>query len=112
MMIAAASEKMCDGNKDDSSESSSRKRIPKASAKDAQLDENPAANKGANDSEDDVRNASEPAAARNFSREPSCNQAEEQPRNETVRLEPDSEALLKEHVCGEHEASKANTDCS
>ena len=68
MMIAAASEKMCDGNKDDSSESSSRKRIPKASAKDAQLDENPAANKGANDSEDDVRNASEPAAARNFSR--------------------------------------------
>jgi len=29
-----------------------------------------------------------------------------------VRLEPDSEALLKEHVCGEHEASKANTDCS
>ena len=112
MMIAAASEKMCDGNKDDSSESSSRKRIPKASAKDAQLDENPAANKGATDSEDDVRNASEPAAARNFSREPSCNQAQEQPRNESVRLEPNPETLLKEQVSGEHKAPKVNTDCS
>ncbi len=79
MMIAAASEKMRDGNKDDGSESSGRKRIPKASAKDAQLDENPAANKGANDSEDDVRNASESAAARNFPREPSSNETNEKP---------------------------------
>jgi len=57
-------------------------------------------------------NAAESAAARNLSRKPARDQAKEKPRNKAVRFEPDSNRLLREHICGEHETSWWKPDCS
>src|SRR6266849_3382952 len=99
-MMAVAAEEMRDGNEDHSAQRGSRKRIQKS-----------AANVGTNQAKHDVTDAAETTAAGNFSGEPSGNQAEQKPRDETVRLKPDSKGLLRERICREHEASFRNKDC-
>src|SRR6266581_1128197 len=89
-----ASEKMRDRDEDDRPKCGGGKGIPKAAAEDPQLDENPAADEGANDSQNDVRNAAEAPAPRNLSCEPSGDQADQQPSPESVRhCNPDTPKL-------------------
>jgi len=83
--MIAANEKMSDGDENNRTERRGRKRIPEPSAENPQLDENPAADEGANDSQDDIRNAAKPAAARDFSSEPTGDQANKDPIEETTR---------------------------
>src|SRR5207253_8938121 len=110
--MIAAGKKMRDGYENDRAECRGGERVKKSAPKNSEFGKNPSADVGTNQAKHNVRDASKSASTRNFSCEPSCHQAEEQPRNEAVRLEPDSETLLKEQVCGEHEASRASTDCS
>src|SRR5712664_1267936 len=77
--IVAADKKVGDGDEDDRTQRCRSQRIPEASAEDTQLDKNPSADKGANDSQDDVRDAAETAAARDFSCEPASDQSDENP---------------------------------
>lgn len=111
-MIIATGKKMRDRYENDGAQSCRRERVKKSTTENSQLRKDPAADVGTDQAKDDIRDASKPPAPGNFSRKPSCHQAEEQPRDEAVRLEPDSETLLQEQVCGEHETSKVTTDCS
>src|SRR5947207_15919269 len=111
-MITDNSKKIRDRHANDDAQRCRRERVKKATAEHSQLRKDPAADVVTDQAKDDIRDASKPPAPGNFSRKPSCHQAEEQPRDEAVRLEPDSETLLQEQVCGEHETSKVTTDCS
>jgi hypothetical protein len=84
------SEEMSDGHKDYGSKRGRGKRVPEATAKDSQLGEDPAADKGANQAQNNICDAAEATAARDFSSEPAGDQAKEKPRNDAVCFEPDS----------------------
>src|SRR5580658_5710797 len=83
-------------------------RIKKASAENTKAHEDPAADKRADDAENDVGDAAEAAATRDFSGEPSGNQADDDPAPEAVwevdrntfRLDQGAEK------CGGHATSK------
>src|SRR5712691_8021992 len=62
-MAVTAAEKMRDGDENHGAERGGGERIPKSSAENAEFHENPAADKGADDSKHDVGDASETAAA-------------------------------------------------
>ena|SRR5690242_2299148 len=111
-MMIAAGKKMRNRYENNGSQRRGSKRVKKSTAENSEFHKDPSADVRTNQAEHNVRDASKSASTRNFSCEPSRNQTEEQPRNEAVRLEPDSKTLLKKQVCGEHEPSKANTDCS
>jgi len=81
----AASEEMRDGNKNDGAQSGRRQRIPKTSTKNSEFHEDAPANEGANDPENDVRDASKAAATRDFPCEPTSYQADEYPIEKAVR---------------------------
>src|SRR5260370_16575125 len=85
-MAVTAAEEMGDGNKNHCAQRCSSKRVPKAAAEYSEFHENPAANEGANDSKNNVRDAAEPAAARDFSREPAGNQADQQPADDPAAV--------------------------
>src|SRR6266699_6344889 len=89
-----ASEKMRDRDEDHRPQRCGGERVPETSTKDLQLHKNPAADEGANDSQNDVRNAAEAPAPRNLSCEPSGDQADQQPSPESVRhCNPDTPKL-------------------
>ena len=103
--MAVAAEEMRDGNEDHSAQRGSRKRVPETSAKDFQLDKNPAADEGSDNSQNDVRNAAKAAAARDFSCEPTADEANEDPIEESVRkhgAEVPRGALIKMSDCNYH----------
>src|SRR5437660_12211178 len=104
--VISAAEKMGDGNENNGAERGGSERVEKSAAKNSELSENPASDEGANYSKNNVRDAAEAAAARNFSSEPSSYQTEEKPGNKSVRFEPDSKTLLREHKRREHEPSQ------
>src|SRR5260370_10454119 len=85
-MAVTAAEEMGDGNKNHCAQRCSSKRVPKASAEYSEFHENPTANKGAYDSKNNVRDAAEAAAARNFSREPTGDQADQQPADDPAAV--------------------------
>src|SRR5260370_27443693 len=85
-MAGTAAEEMRDGNKNHCAQRCSSKRVPKASAEYSEFHENPTANKGAYDSKNNVRDAAEAAAARNFSREPTGDQADQQPADDPAAV--------------------------
>src|ERR1700674_85610 len=106
-----AAEKVRDGDENHGTQGGGRKRVQKAPAENSQFGENPAAKEGSDQPQNNVRDATEAAAARNFPGEPTGNQAKEKPGDEAVRFEPDSDCPLCRHLCGEHEASFGNKDC-
>jgi hypothetical protein len=106
LTIVTADKEVRDGNQDDSAESGSRQRVKKSASKNSEFDEDPSAEVGADQAKHYVSDAAKAAAARDFSRQPSGDQAKEQPRNKTVRLEPDSDCLLRKQICREHETSQ------
>src|SRR5260370_25343852 len=85
-MAVTAAEEMGDGNKNHCAQRCSSKRVPKAAAEYSEFHENPTANEGANDSKNNVRDAAEAAAARDFSSEPSGNQADQQPADDPAAV--------------------------
>jgi hypothetical protein len=89
-VMGFTSEEMGDGDKDYCTKRSRGKRVPEAAAEDSQLGENPAADKGTDQAQNNISDAAEAAAARDFSREPAGDQAQEKPRHNAVGFEPDS----------------------
>jgi hypothetical protein len=110
-VVVATAKEMGDGDKDYRAQRSRRQRIQKAASEKSKLHENPATDIGTDQAKYDVRNASEAPATRDFSGKPTGNETEEKPGDETVRLEPHSNGLLRKQVCGEHEASSGKNDC-
>src|SRR5260370_16040689 len=109
-MMAAAKE-VSEGKEIYSARGGGGKQIEKPAAEKSQLYETPAADVGTDQTQHDVRDATEAAPARNLSRQPSGNEAEQKPRDEAVRFEPDANRLLCKHVCSEHRASRRNKNC-
>src|SRR6266436_1467720 len=81
-----AGKKMGDGDEDYRAEGGRCKRIEEPAAKNAQLGKDPSAQIRADQAEHDIRYTAEAAAARNFSREPPGNQANQQPIDEPVTV--------------------------
>src|SRR6266581_4859091 len=79
-----AAKEMGDGNENDGAERRGRERVKKTAAPNPELGEDPAAEEGADQTENDVRDAAEAAATRDLSREPARDQAKEKPRDNTV----------------------------
>ena len=78
-MVRIASEKVSDRNEDYGAECRCGKRIPEAAAKNSELYEDPAANKGTDQADNNVRDAAEATAASDFSRELSVDEADQEP---------------------------------
>ena len=75
-VLCATTKKMRYGDEDDRAECRRRKRIQKTAAKDSKFSKHPAANERTNQTENDVCDAAEAAAARQFSGKPPGEQAE------------------------------------
>src|SRR5260370_35518968 len=70
---------MRDGNENHGAQRCCPERVKVSAAKNSQLRENPAPDVGANQGQQNIPDAAEAAAARNFSCKPSRNQTEKQP---------------------------------
>src|SRR6266481_1519038 len=81
-----AGKKMSDGDEDYRAEGGRCERIEEPAAKNAQLGKDPSAQIRADHAEHDIRYTAEAAAARNFSRKPPGNQADQQPIDEPVTI--------------------------
>src|SRR6266436_7586000 len=81
-----AGKKMGDGDEDYRAEGGRCKRIEEPAAKNAQLGKDPSTQIRADQAEHDIRYTAEAAAARNFSRKPPGNQANQQPIDEPVTV--------------------------
>src|SRR5260370_38725207 len=89
-----------------------RRGVKNPPAENSQLHEAPAADVGADQSQNNVRDAAVAAAARQFPREPSGHETKEKPRDEVVRLKPDLHRTLRDFLRSKHETSCGNKDCS
>jgi hypothetical protein len=100
---------MGNGDKNYSAERGCRERKEKAAAEDAKLRKDPPADYGTDQAEDDVRNAAEATSTREFSGEPTGDEAEEQPSDDATRppLDDDS-SLLQKNEEREHAISRDN----
>ena len=85
-MLAAATKKMRDGNKNYGAQRGRSQRVKEAAAKNSKLGENPASDVRTDQTKHDIRDAAETASASNLSRQPSRDQAEEKPRDEPCLL--------------------------
>src|SRR5712692_8572268 len=83
-MVAATGEEMRDRDENDGAESCRGERIPEAATEDSELHEDPAAKKRADQSEDNVGDATEAAATCDLSREPAGDKTNQQPANHSV----------------------------
>src|SRR5215472_868230 len=110
-MVRITGEKMGDGDENHRAKCGSGNRVQKTSAKNFKLHKDPAANKRTNEAKNNVRDATEAAAASNFSRKPSRDQAHEKPPDKAVRFDPNPKNSLCEHVRSKHEASSGKKDC-
>src|SRR2546430_10225936 len=61
-----------------------RKRIPKTAAENSELHKNPAADKGADQSENNIRDTAKAAAPRDFSSEPAGDETDQNPIEKAV----------------------------
>jgi hypothetical protein len=88
---------MGNSDKNYSAERGCRERKEKAAAKDAKLRKDPPADYGTDQAEDDVRNTAEATSTREFSGEPTGDEAEEEPGDDAARppLDDDSSLLKK-----------------
>src|SRR5712664_2723858 len=109
---AVRTEKMRDGNENHGAQRCGREGVKKSAAENSQLHKNPAADVGADQSQNNVRDAAVAAAARQFPREPSGHETEEKPGDEVVRLKPDLHRTLSDFLRSKHETSCGNKDCS
>jgi len=89
---------MGNGDKNYSAERGCRERKEKAAAEDAKLRKDPPADYGTNQAENDVRNAAEATSTREFSGEPTGDEAEEEPSDDATRPPlDDHSSLLKKN---------------
>src|SRR5258708_39020131 len=99
-MMAIAAEKMGDGNENHGAQRGSGEGVPETAAKNSEFHERPATNEGTHDSKNDVRDAAETAATRDFSCQPAGDQADQQPSPESVRdCNPDTSDLAQGNQC-------------
>jgi len=96
-MALTAAEEMRDGDENHGAEGGSRERIPEASSEDSKLGKNPAADEGANDSKNNVGDAAKAAPARDFSRKPSRDQADQQPANDPAAVLEVKDMFIEEN---------------
>jgi len=89
---------MGDGDKNYSAECGCREGKEKAAAEDAKFRKDPPADYGADQAEDDVGDAAEAASTREFSGEPTSDEAEEEPSDDATRPPlDDHSSLLKKN---------------
>ena len=74
-MMIAANKKMSDGYENDRAECRGGERVKESTAENSEFHKDPASDVGTNQAKHNVRDASKSASTRNFSREPSCDQA-------------------------------------
>src|SRR5260370_12423065 len=95
-MMAIADEKMGEGNENHGAQGGRGEGVPETAAKNSEFHEHPATNEGTNDSKNDVRDAAEASAARDFSCQPAGDQADQQPSPESMRdCNPDTSDLAQ-----------------
>jgi hypothetical protein len=107
-LTIAAAEEVRDQYEENGADGGSGEGIEKAAAEDAEPHENPTANEGAHNSKNYIRDATEAAAAGDFSGEPSSDQADYNPAPEPAG-ECDPKTLCFERRAqqyGGHPASK------
>jgi len=81
-----AGEKMGDRDENHSAKGCGSKRVPKAEAVNVELYENPATDEGTDQAKNNIGDAAEAAAARDLPREPSCDEANQEPADDAVSV--------------------------
>jgi hypothetical protein len=100
---------MRDSHEDHRPESRCGKRKKKSAAENSKLGEDPAANERANQTEDDVGDATEAAASGKFSSEPTSDQSKQKPGDNAAGPPFDYySSLLKKSERGEHAISRVD----
>ena len=84
LMVRVTGEKMGDGDQDDRPERCGGERVPEAAAENSELHEDPATDERAYQTENDVCDAAEAAAARDLPREPASDEANQEPADDSV----------------------------
>ena len=95
--MAIAYEEVDDGDEDYGSNGGCGQAIDEAAAEDTQLGEDPAAEDGADEAEDDVGDAAVALATRDFAGEPAGEQADDDPEEQAVLPFDDYSAALKKN---------------
>src|ERR1700722_7546525 len=103
---------MHDGDQDNCAERCCSQRVEEAAAKDAQFDEDPTAEQGADQTQNNIRDAAITLAAGDFSCQPSGDQSDDNPTDQSAFVCDDDAIVinsLKKNT-GKHRASGANGD--
>jgi hypothetical protein len=114
LALVAAGEKMGDGDEDDGAERCGCERVEEAAAENSELGENPSADQGADQTKDYIADAAEAAATGDLTSEPSGDEADEDPADESATVF-DDDGLGREKIRKEnsgHEASLCKRNCT